>query len=178
MNSTLKASLKLIIKLLFVTFADFMLTVSFAAIFSKSPKWVFYVFLQVFGMMILIAIIWHDAYMLGFKDSNMVRTGHIKEDLLKGFKIGAIAQIPWLIFLIVSVIFNWNFAVYRLFNSAYFWFLTAIAGQDLYMRMGVIKIGAFVLLLFIVPIISGGIYILGYKGIDLFSKLVYKKRKE
>ena len=178
MNSTLKASLKLILKLLFVTFADFMLAISFAVIFSKSPKWVFYTFLQVFGIIVLIAVIWNDAYTLGFRDSNMVKTGHKKEDLLKGFKIGAIAQIPWLVFLIVSVIFNLRFAVYRMFNSAYFWFLTAIAGQEQYMRMGIIRIGAFALVRLIVPAISGVVYILGYKGVDLFTKLVYKKRKE
>ena len=178
MNGTLKASVKLMLKLLFVTFADFMLTISFAVLLSKSPKWVFYAFLQVFAITILIVVIWQDAYMLGFRDSNMVKTGHKKEDLFRGVKIGLIAQIPWTIFLVLSLIFNFRFAVYRLLNSAYYWFLTAIAGNSQYMRMGAVKIGAFALLLLIVPLLSGGIYVLGYRGIDLFTKIVYKNRKE
>ena len=178
MEKVFKYSLKLFLLLMFVSFASFMVAISFAVILSKSPLWVFYVFTQLFNFLILVSVVWQHIYSIGFKDSNMVKTGHLKKDIYKGFKIGAIAEIPFAIFLAVSVIANLKFSIYRIVNSQYFWFLSAIAGKSQNMQMGTLKIIAFVLLLFVVPIISCIIYILGYNGVDLFSKLVYKNRKE
>ncbi len=178
MKQIFKYALKLFGNLVFAWFASITLVISFSVIFAKASKWVFYLFLQSFSFILLIVLVWNTLYNIGFKDSNMVRIGRQREDLYRGFKIGALAQMPALAFLIVSIIFNFKFAIYRLLNSSYYWFLTAIAGKDEYMRMGSVKIIGIALLLLIVPAISGTVYILGYKGIDLFSKLVYKKSKE
>ena len=183
MKNTFKYSAKLFLSLLFVAFAGIMLAISFAVIFAKSPKWVMLLFLELCGVTILITMIWQTVYDIGFKDSNMVRTGHMKENLYRGFIIGGIAQIPFALALILFVVFNLKFSIYRFINSVYFWFLTVIAGSGadkaLGMReLGVGRITLMFLLLLVVPAISGGVYILGYKGIDLFSKFVYKKRKE
>ena len=178
MGKVLGYSLKLFLFLAFASFASFMVVISFAVIFSKSPSWVFYSFTQLFNLLILISVIWQHIYSIGFKDSNMVKTGHLKKDIYKGFKIGAIAQIPFAVFLAVSVIANFKFSIYRIVNSQYFGFLSAISGKNQNMQMGALKIVAFALLLFVVPVMSGIIYILGYNGVDIFSKLVYKNRKE
>ena len=177
MKQISKYAIKLFGYLLFAWFAAFMLIISFSVIFAKASKWIFYAFSQSFSFVLLVAIVWQMLYGIGFKESNMVRIGRQKEDLYKGFKIGVVAQIPALVFLIVSIALNFRFALYRILNSSYYWFLTAIAGKDEYMRMGAVKIIGMSLLLLIVPAISGTAYILGYKGIDLFSKLVYKKDK-
>ena len=171
--------------LVFIEFASFMLAISFMVIFAKSSQWVFYTFLQLFSFIILVALIWQAVYIIGFRDSNMVRTGHQTEDLYKGFKIGAIAQIPGFVLFVSAVAFNMRFSLYRLLTGVYWTFLTAIAGtfnadkiSNIYMReMGVLKIGGMALLFLIIPALSGVFYILGYKGIDLFTKFVYKKRK-
>ncbi|MBO7520123.1 MAG: hypothetical protein J6T73_05025, partial [Clostridia bacterium] len=123
---------------------------------------------------------------IGFRDSNMVRTGHDTEDLYTGFKVGAIAGAPWFIFLIVSVIINLRFSYFRIINSTYWTFLTAVCGAfdgERAATVGMRDVGVFgiigsALILLIVPAISGVVYIMGYKGIDLFSKFVYKKRKK
>ncbi|MBO4693584.1 MAG: hypothetical protein J5659_04240 [Clostridia bacterium] len=185
MSDILKNSFKLFLSVLFATFASFMITISFAAIFAKSSLCLFYVLTQFFNIIVLITLVWQNTYHIGFKDSNMVRTGHKTEDLYTGFKIGIIAQIPWLIFLIVSFIFNIRFGVYRIINSTYWSFLTLISGSIRTEKITVLKmcdLGAlksieFGALLLIVPIISGFVYILGYKGIDIFSNVVYKRKK-
>ena len=178
MEKVLGYSLKLFLLLVFASFASFIVAISFAVIFFKSPVWVFYSFTQLFNLLILVSVIWHHIYSIGFKDSNMVKTGHLKKDIYKGFKIGVISQIPSAVFLAVSVITNLKFSIYRIVNSQYFWFLSAIAGKSQNMQMGVLKIVAFALFLFVVPVMSGIIYILGYNGVDIFSKLIYKNRKE
>ena len=184
MKHTLKYSLKLFLYLIFSWFASFMVTISFGVII-RNVNWAFYTVSQLFSFIILVVLIWQNFYIIGFRDSNMVRTGHQTEDLYKGFKAGAIAQIPWLVLLIVAVIVNMRFSIYRIINSTYWTFLTAICGAfdnkeiaNLGMRdISLLSLIGTALLLLIVPAISGGVYILGYKGIDLFSKFVYKKRK-
>lgn len=185
MKQTLKYSLKLFLYLIFSWFASFMVTVSFGVI-VRNVNWAFYTLSELFCLIILIVLIWQTLYITGFRDSNMVRTGHRKEDLYKGFKVGAIAQLPWLALFIASLIMNMRFSIYRILNSTYWTFLTAVCGAfdskraaNLYMRdIGVFGIVGSLLILLIVPAIAGGVYIMGYKGIDLFSKFVYKKRKE
>lgn len=140
---------------------------------------------QLFSFIIMVVLIWQTVYDIGFRDSNMVRTGHMKEDLPKGFKIGAVSQLPWAVFFIVSVMLNIKFSVYRIINSLYWSFLTLICGvfdgkrlaQLTMQDLSVLKLGGIALLFFIIPIISGSVYILGYKGIDIFSLIIYKKRK-
>ena len=189
MSNILKNSLKLFLWLLFAAFAGIMLLISFGAIFVNSEQWVMAMFTQVFGLLIVITMVWQSLYNLGFRESNMVRTGHMKENIYKGFIIGAVAQIPFLLFLILSVIFNIPFGIYRFINGAYFWFITIIAGSGVaansannivtHMQdLGVIRNILLALPLLIVPAVAGGVYILGYKGIDVKEKLFYKKRKE
>lgn len=177
MKQTLKHSLRLFGYLLFAEFASIVLVSSFLVIFAKASKWIFYLFSQSFSFVLLFAVIWGKIYDIGFRDSNMVRTGHRAEDLYKGFKIGAFAQMPFFILFVASVVFNFKFALYRLLNCSYYWFLTAIAGNNQNMQMGIFKIIGMALLFLIVPAISGTAYILGYKGIDLYSKFIYKKRR-
>ena len=184
MKLTFKHSFKLFLYLIFSWFASFMVTVSFGVIVSK-VNWAFYLLSQLFSLIILIVLLWQCLYIVGFRDSNMVRTGHQTEDLYKGFKVGAIAQAPFIVFFIVSIIINLKFSYFRIINSAYWTFLTAVCGAfdtekaaNMGMReVGVLGIIGTVLILLIVPALTGGIYIMGYKGIDLFSKFVYKKRK-
>ena len=185
MKRTFKYSFKLFLNLICSWFASFMVTVSFGVIVSK-VNWAFYTLSQLFSIIILLVLIWQTLYIIGFRDSNMVRTGHQTEDLYTGFKVGAIAQAPWFILFIVAIITNMRFSIYRIINSTYWTVLTAVCGAfdtnkaaSIGMReVGVLGfIGSFLVLL-ILPAISGGVYIMGYKGIDLFSKFVYKKRNK
>lgn len=180
----MKKAFKLLLCVLFSDFAALMITISFSVII-RNVNWAFYTLSQLFSFIILVTLIWQTVYEIGFRDSNMVRTGHMQKDLYKGFKMGLIANVPWFVLLVMSFVLNMRFSIYRLINSNYWTFLTVFCNAfdskraaSVHMR----DVGAFgmigsVLLLLIVPAISGTLYILGFKGIDLFSKLVYKKHK-
>ena len=182
MKKNISLALKLFLFLLFSEFAALMVTISFSVIFQKvSP--VAYTFSQTFSLVILVVTVWQCTYMPGFKDSNMVRTGHMQEDIWRGFKIGALSQIPFVLFFAAAVIFNFNYSVYIVVNSVYWSFLTMFSGSDgtaeVCMRdLGAIKLICIALFTVIVPAIAGGVYIMGYKGIDLHTKLFYKKREK
>ena len=185
MKTNLFLAFKLFLFLIFADFAALMIAISFFVIFHSVP-WAAYTFSQLFSVIVLIVVIWQSTYMLGFKDCNMVRTGHSKEDICRGFKIGALAQIPGVLFFILSVAFNLRFSLYRLANSFYWTFLTALTGsfndkwlaEVLMRKTGVLSLTGMALMLLIIPAISGTVYIFGYRGVDFFTKLVYKKRKE
>ena len=182
MKTNLPKALKMFLFLIFADFAALMIAISFFLIF-KDAMWAAHTFTQLFSFIILVTVIWQCTYMLGFKDSNMVRTGHMTEDIRRGFKIGAIAQIPFAVLFILSVVLNFRYGYYVLANSMYRSFLTVFAGSknmaDIYMRdLGVIRLICIALFLLIVPAVSGGVYIMGYKGIDLPTKIFYKKREK
>lgn len=178
MKDLFKQGAKLYLTLLFLGFASIILLISFSALTVNLASWIFPVVLQIFTGIFIITVISNKLYMIGFKDSNMVRIGRINEDLFKGLKIGLIAQIPPFIFLIVSVIVNLKFALFRFLNAEYYLLLTAAAGKSVNMRMSPFRIAIMVLVLFIVPLIAHISYVLGYKGVDVVGKFVYKKTKE
>ena len=179
----MKKAFKLLLCVLFSDFAALMITISFSVII-RNVNWAFYTLSQLFSFIILVTLVWQTVYEIGFRDSNMVRTGHMQKDLYKGFKMGLVANAPWFIILVMSFVINMRFSIYRVINSVYWTFLTVFCNAfnnraaTIHMRdIGVLGIIGTVLLLLIVPAISGAVYLLGFSGIDLFSKIVYKKRK-
>ena len=52
---------------------------------------------QIICIILLISTVASPVYKFGFKDSNMVRLGHMREDFLRGFKIGLVANIPFFV---------------------------------------------------------------------------------
>lgn len=150
---------------------------------SKTGNAVFTVVTQLFIILLLVAFIYSKMWHEGTKDDNAVRFGHMKEDKLKGLKVGLLANVPYVL------IFAWAFIAFALkkavgLSSAiyvianyYFWpLLNAVWGHvnkpTQYWHFAVMF-----LLLFIVPAISHISYTLGYKEISIGEKLTYKKKK-
>ncbi|MBQ6885183.1 MAG: hypothetical protein IJN56_05540 [Clostridia bacterium] len=149
---------------------------------TGTGKTVFLVVTQIFGMIMVIAFASNSSYKQGFKDLNLVKIGQVKKDILKGFKIGMIGNIPFFLLTILIIAMACGLAprfytVWYAFLSGHFYSLIMwiAGGSQMVGEMGAIQLVLLALIQFIVPAISGVAYILGYKEINLAEKLVYKK---
>lgn len=153
---------------------------------SGAGKALFLGVTQLFSFILIISFASSSVYKQGFKDANLVRTGNLKADILKGLKIGTIANIPFFALFVLLIIFalgiapNFRTAWYAILNSHYYTLILLITGADkaLELTVGDISVLQFVLLFLIqliVPVISAVAYILGFKEIKFSEKLIYKK---
>ncbi len=143
--------------------------------------------LSQFCLLIMMGIfIYNFLWKLGFKDNNSVRLGLVKEDKLKGLKIGAISTVPPIILLTVLAIGKasfakgFSFALYGLLNSHIYYAVMLIAGGNpgVFGSLHIWQIICYYGLLLFVPIIAAVSYLLGYKSIIISEKLIYKKNQE
>lgn len=146
-----------------------------------SGKAVFLSVTQVLNLILIISFASGSVYKQGFKDANLVRTGHIKPDSLKGFKIGAVANIPFfalfvLIAVLTAVTPNFRTVWYAFLNSHFYSVILWISGSaDVISKLGVLQFVLLFAVQLIVPVISGVAYILGLKEINFSDKILYKK---
>lgn len=144
-------------------------------------KSVFLGITQVLNLILLISFASSSVYKQGFKDANLVRTGHLKSDSLKGFKIGAVANIPFFVLFAVMVVFtvttpNFRTVWYAFLNSQFYPIILQISGgADIVSKLSILQLLLLFVLQLIVPVISGIAYILGFKEINFSDKIVYKK---
>ena len=115
-------------------------------------------------------------------DSNLVKIGHIKKDMLKGFKVGMIGNAPFFILTGVVVAMAIKLApkfytVWYAFLSGHFYsFIIWISrGAKTLGELNVIQLVLFAIVQFVVPVVSGVAYILGFKEINIAEKIVYTK---
>lgn len=154
------------------------------SILEGAGKSVFLGITQVLNLILLISFASSSVYKQGFKDANFVRTGHLKSDVAKGFKIGSVANIPFfalfvlLIVLAVGIAPNFRMVWYGYLNSHLYSLIFLISGSSNTAAVSAMSIMQYVLLFLvqlIVPVISGIAYILGFKEINLSDKILYKK---
>ncbi|MDO4607984.1 MAG: hypothetical protein Q4B40_02190 [Clostridia bacterium] len=145
-------------------------------------KGVFLATSQVLTFIMLVAFASGGAYKQGFKDINLVKIEQIKEDKLKGLKIGLIGNIPFFVLFIAAVVtanvqsFKIPVVWYAFLNSQFYPVIMMIKGTA--ETLSQLEIGQFILLFIlqlIVPAIAAVAYILGYKEINVFEKMMYKK---
>ena len=136
---------------------------------------------QVLCFILVVAFASNSVYKQGFKDANLVRTGHIKQDNLKGFKIGAIANIPYFVMFLFLIAFtltvpNFRVVWYAFLNGCFYPIILVIADQaDVVSKLSILQLVLLFLLQIIVPVVSGVAYMLGFKEVNLTDKLLYKK---
>lgn len=152
------------------------------SVLDGTAKTVFLIVQQLLSLIIIISFASSSIYKRGFKDANLVRTGNLKTDLLKGFKIGAVANIPFFLLFVLTVAAALGLAPafrtvwYAILNSHYYSFILWISGgADVVSKLGILQFAVLFLLQLAVPVISGAAYILGFKEINLTDKFVYKK---
>ncbi|MBQ8740379.1 MAG: hypothetical protein IJY79_02380 [Clostridia bacterium] len=158
------------------------ITVKQRSTLTGAGKTVFLVSTQVLSLIMVIAFASNASYKQGFKDSNLVKIGHTKNDTLKGFKIGFIGNIPFLAIFVMAVVMSVGLAPdfrtvwYAFLNSHYYSAVMWITGNaSTLSQLGILQYVLLFLLQLIVPVISGVAYILGLKEISLSEKIVYKK---
>lgn len=136
---------------------------------------------QALSIILLVAFSSGSVYKHGFKDANLVKTGHLKKDTTRGFKIGAVANIPFFMLFVLMVFLtvltpNFRTVWYAFLNSQFYPVILWIAGEsDVISKLSVLQFVWLFALQLAVPVFSGVAYILGYKEINLTDKLVYKK---
>ncbi len=141
-------------------------------------KAVFLVSTQVLSLIMVIAFASNASYNQGFKDSNLVKIGHSKKDMLKGFKIGFIGNIPFFALFVLAVVTAPQFrtVLYAFLNSHYYSAVILITnGTQTLSQLNTVQYLLLFLLQLIVPVISGAAYILGIKEINFADKIMYKK---
>ncbi len=153
--------------------------------FKGAPKTIFLTLTQIFNLFILIAFVYHTLWDLGAADSNLVKFKHKSLDKLRGLKIGLLASIPNILFFAIIVIFQkgfmsgFNMPMYKFFVSYFYSFVELILnGVREPFNLSAVQILLLSALLLVIPAITEISYILGYKGISLEEKLVYKKEKK
>lgn len=148
-------------------------------------KTVFLVVTQFLSAIMVITFASSACYKQGFKDLNLVKIGHSKQDFLKGFKIGILGNVPFFLLAGFMVVMATGFApefrtVWYAFLNGHFYSLVIWISKGV-LTLGELNVAQIILLVvlqFIVPVISGVAYILGYKEINLAEKLVYAKEVE
>lgn len=151
---------------------------------SGKGQAIFLTVTQLFCILVLIPFVYSPTYDLGFRESNLVRFKHAEEDLLRGLKIGIVADFAFIlsyIALIVSALGaapNLPVSLYKLVNSYCYSLIDIIGGNAKVGELSLIQIVLLGLPLLVVPTVATVGYILGYKGISLSEKLIYTKNKE
>lgn len=184
MKEIIKNGAKLFGKIIVINILCFFLVMSIVAIAvgilkdSANPN-TYGSILQVLTLMFLTGLVYPTLWDMGYKDRNMVLTGHAKEDILKGLKIGLVAVIPSVLSIpLFALIKSFPAALYKLINSSYYYFFELLTrNTDKFCELAVWKFVVMAIVFLLVPAISFLGYYLGFKDISIAEKITYKKKK-
>lgn len=139
------------------------------------------IFCVTLGAVLVYQYVWKD----GNKDFNLVKFGHIKEDNLKGLKIGFIASAPYLALILVLLIGKFSFAknfsvvLYQFINCVFYGLLELISGDAVFFgELAIWQLLLFLLIVLLIPAFCAFAYYMGYKDILVVEKFIYKKVKK
>ncbi len=133
---------------------------------------------QSISIIMFVGIIYATAWNEGDKDKNLVGFGRIKEDKLKGVKLGAIVMIPYMLSGVLLVLGLLGIttdlqAIYRIIHFQILVILNELMEAAKSSWNGLIFGTLYYLS---VPIASGVGYYLGYKRIAVLNKIMYGKQ--
>ena len=146
---------------------------------SKSKSVITLLVAQFFAFGILISFIFPNFWDKGYNDRNMVLTGHMASDPLKGLKIGLISQIPIFLELVIFAIYgNISTLIFKMANASFYGLIElTVGGNKLFSDLEIWKLPIFAAILLILPLITFAGYYLGFKDFSLSEKLTYKNKK-
>lgn len=133
---------------------------------------------QIISITMFVGIIYATAWNEGDKDKNLVGFGRIKEDKLKGVKLGLVVMIPYMLSGILLLLGLLGVttdlqAIYRIIHFQILVILNELMDAAKSSWNGLIFGTLYYL---IVPIASGVGYYLGYKRIAVLNKIMYGKQ--
>lgn len=137
---------------------------------------------QIITALIFISIVYSPSWYCGDHDSNSVQFGRMEEDLFKGFKIGLLAMIPYMLTPIILVLSKLHAFgeldlgfVYRILNIhqlyAINWLVSPEKTTAEASWLAIIGVWLYHL---IIPLTCGVAYRLGYAHISLTERLIFK----
>lgn len=151
---------------------------------NKVTNALFLTVCQIIMIVIVFLFFCNMLFYMGDSDCNKVKFGQIKEDKLKGLKIGLVPfvfqLIPYLLLFLgkLGIIKNGIFLVFRLFNFYLNPIIMAIVGNTSVLAdISWGRIFALLPLILVTPIMSLLLYYLGYQRINVLENMVYKKEK-
>lgn len=136
---------------------------------------------QVLDLVILTVIIFSTAFDFGEKDRNRVLTGAAEKDLSHGFKAGFMAAILDFLTVILLVLAKAEvlprvyIAVYGILNAPFYPFILTLMPQTLTgAEQSVLSVVACGLTVFVMPLIAGISYKLGYYDYSITDRILYR----
>ncbi len=193
-NSVLKTSLGLLGKYVVVLTMSIIITISLFMVFSMTagadgvisdiPYTVMLIIAELCSLGTLVLFMNGKVYYIGDADANKVQFGRIEYDKFKGLKLGIVpaifAFITWVILLLgkLGVIArDWAYLIFNFSNYHLFGYNQLIFNRSTNLEtISWFGIFAALLTVVLVPIITQICYTLGYKRINLFEKVVFKKK--
>ncbi|MDR3552367.1 MAG: hypothetical protein P4L75_04505 [Clostridia bacterium] len=170
-QTIMKLGLSLLLAAFLSDIVAFILMTSMTML-STAP-WAMVIFL-IINLLIYTWFIYSRVWQEGSRDPNRIKFGHMNKFLGKGLVAGLLADIPFVLFYLItalSSLFNWHYTaihvVYVLLNMQFNYLITLLSHMP----------GLFFIFLIPLPLIAGVGYILGFNHISLYSKLVYKPNK-
>lgn len=147
---------------------------------------VYAVISQIICLAVLVAFVYSQLSKLGKADNTNVNYKGYAEDKLKGLKIGFVTAAPFIIFYLVHIVFalgvkpDFSMAYYRIVNYIFYPVLNFVIGNA-NVTVGDLSPLDFVLAflpLLVVPVAAHFSYIIGYKKIEFFDRLIYKNSEK
>lgn len=135
---------------------------------------------QLFTLGIMASFIYPVFWSQGYKHRNMVMTGHMVEDKLRGLKVGLIATIPaFLSVPVFAVLKNAPVALFKIINGVFFPIIGFLAGDvTVFSKLAIWKMLIILILFLSFSAASALGYYLGYKDFSIGEKFIYKKTKK
>ena len=141
----------------------------------------------VFEVCIFVSVIHGDVWLQGDRDRNSVNFGHMKEDRLRGLKLGLLASIPAAVSYILLVVekltgfFSLYTLIYRVGHISFYPVLVWAFGADISVTTAQISWGGIALAVIpvlVLPVVTMISYLLGYAQISLGERLVYENKNK
>ncbi len=186
-NFTRKSDFRLALS----TFGTILISIliSFVVVFVTAPvldKVWGCVVAEIAILFIFLSMMYSPLWYEGDRDKNLVQFGHIKEDKLRGLRVGLLLMIPFLLSNILMVmakcevfISSAYWAVYKIINI-YVWPLSNLLAPQIFDAPDVpwSTIGICASIMLIIPLTTTVAYLLGYYRVSVSSKLIYKNGKD
>lgn len=139
------------------------------SVLSGKGYWIFIISSQAVSLIMVLSFAASQNYKQGFADANLVRTGHKKRDILKGLKIGSLANVPFfamfalLIIMALGLAPQFKTSFYGILNGYFYPVILVIAkSADVVSRLNFGRFALLFALQLIVPAVSQAAYMLGY----------------
>ena len=144
----------------------------------------FRVVAQIMMLIVLAIFPYHILWDLGNRDDTKVRYKGMKPDPMRGYRIGAIASIPYVLLWVslwlakFGVLPNGFGEIYRLCTIPFMPFNNWIMPSNLLDKTAVWQILVLAISLLFVPAVSGVSYQLGHRQFSIREHLVFAKKTE